>query len=76
MKASNYARVWGNRCQNAKGYLRFLDYTALETGIEAKMPEKDIEMQATKQKYEQDIQDIREETNQRFSQIMSMIILN
>jgi hypothetical protein len=76
MKASNYARVWGNRCQNAKGYLRFLDYTALETGIEAKMPEKDIEMQATKQKYEQDIQAIREETNQRFSQIMSMIILN
>ena len=30
-------------------------------------------MQAMKQKYEHDIQTIREETNQRFNQIMSMI---
>jgi integrase/recombinase XerD len=37
------------------------------------LSEKDIEMQAMKQKYDQDLQAIREETNQRFSQIMSMI---
>ena len=74
MEASIMVRVWENRCQNAKEYLRFLHYTALETKrIEAKMPEKDMEMQAMKQKYEQDLQTIREETNQRFSQIMSMI---
>jgi len=30
-------------------------------------------MQAMKQKYKQDIQTIREETNQRFNQIISMI---
>ena len=30
-------------------------------------------MQAMKQKYDQDLKAIREETNQRFSQIMSMI---
>ena len=37
------------------------------------MSEKDMEMQTMKQKYEQDLQTMREETNQRFSQIMSMI---
>jgi hypothetical protein len=57
-------------------YLTFLDYIALEArgkSIEAKMSEKDREMRAMKEKYELDIQAIREETNQRFSQIMSMI---
>ena len=57
-------------------YLTFLDYTALEArgkSIESKLSEKDREMQAMKQKYEHDIQRIREETNQRFNQIMSMI---
>ena len=57
-------------------YLTFLDYTALEVrgkSIESKLSEKDREMQAMKQKYEHDIQRIREETNQRFNQIMSMI---
>jgi hypothetical protein len=37
------------------------------------MSEKDREMQAMKQKYELEIQAIREETNQRFSQIISTI---
>ena len=35
-----------------KEYLRFLDCTALEAGIEAKMSERDSEMQAMKQKYD------------------------
>ena len=57
-------------------YLTFLDYTAVEArgkSIEAKLSEKDIEMRAVKEKYEQDLQTMREETNQRFNQIMSMI---
>jgi len=37
------------------------------------LSEKDREMQAMKQKYDQDLQAIREETNQRFSQLMSII---
>ncbi len=60
-------------------YFSFLDYTALEAGgksIEAKLSEKDIEMQTMKQKYEQNLQTIREETNQRFNQIISMMQLN
>jgi hypothetical protein len=60
-------------------YLTFLDYTALEARgktIESKLSEKDMEMQAMKQKYEHDIQAIRDETNQRFNQIMSMIQRN
>jgi hypothetical protein len=44
--------------------------------IEVKLSEKDREMQAMKQKYEHDIQTIREETNQRFNQIISMIQQN
>ena len=57
-------------------YLTFLDYTALEVrgkSIESKLSEKDREMQVMKQKYDHDIQTIRDETNQRFNQIMSMI---
>ena len=57
-------------------YLTFLDYSALEvTGksIEAKLSEKDREMRVIKEKYERDIQAIRDETNQRFNQIISII---
>jgi integrase len=72
-KESERREIYLTKCMK---YLTFLDYTSLEArgkSIEAKLSEKDIEMQAMKQKYEQDIQIIREETNQRFSQIMSMI---
>ena len=41
--------------------------------IELKLSEKDREMQDIKEKYEHDIQVIREETNHRFSQIISII---
>jgi len=57
-------------------YLTFLDYAALEArgkSIEAKMSEKDSELQLMKQKYDHDLQAMREETNARFSQIISMI---
>ena len=54
-------------------YLTFLDYTTLEaTGknIEAKLEEKDDEMQAMKIKYEQDMRAMREEMENRFQQIL------
>ena len=72
-KESERREIYLTKCMK---YLTFLDYTALEArgkSIEAKLSEKDREMQAMKQKYEHDIQAIREETNQRFNQIISMI---
>ena len=57
-------------------YLTFLDYSALEaTGksIEAKLKEKDSEMQAMRTKYEQDMQKMREEMESRFQQILAKI---
>jgi hypothetical protein len=72
-KESERREIYLTKCMK---YLTFLDYTALEArgkSIESKLSEKDREMQAMKQKYDQDIQTIREETNQRFNQIISMI---
>jgi integrase len=60
-------------------YFTFLDYVTLEArgkSIDARMSEKDREMRAMKEKYEHDIQTMREETNQRFNQIISMIQQN
>ncbi len=75
-KESERREIYLTKCMK---YLTFLDYTALEArgkSIESKLSEKDREMQAMKQKYEHDIQSIRDETNQRFNQIMSMIQRN
>jgi integrase len=72
-KESERREIYLTKCMK---YLTFLDYIALEArgkSIESKLSEKDREMQAIKEKYEQDIQAIRDETNQRFSQIISMI---
>jgi len=72
-KESERREIYLTKCMK---YLTFLDYTAVEArgkSIEAKLSEKDIEMRAVKEKYEQDLQTMREETNQRFNQIMSMI---
>ena len=72
-KESERREIYLTRCMK---YLTFLDYSALEaTGksIEAKLSEKDREMRVIKEKYERDIQAIRDETNQRFNQIISMI---
>ena len=72
-KESERREIYLTKCMK---YLTFLDYIAVEArgkSIEAKLSEKDRELQAMKEKYEQDIQTIREETNQRFNQIMSMI---
>ena len=67
------------RIDNYRIYsISFLIYSTPEArgkSIEVKLSD-DIEMQAMKQKYEQDIQTIRDETNQRFNQIMSMIQYN
>ena len=68
--------IYSTKCMK---YLTFLDYTTLETqgkNIEAKLREKDSEMQAIKDKYELELEMIRDETNQKFNQIMSMIQQN
>jgi hypothetical protein len=75
-KESERREIYLTKCMK---YLTVLDYTALEARgkiIESKLSEKDREMRAIKEKYEQDLQTMREETNQRFNQIMSMIQLN
>ncbi|MGA7899701.1 MAG: tyrosine-type recombinase/integrase [Nitrososphaeraceae archaeon] len=72
-KESERREIYLTKCMK---YLTFLDYTALEArgkSIESKLSEKDREMQAMKQKYDQDLESIREETNQRFNQIIYMI---
>lgn len=68
--------IYATKCMK---YLTFLDYTTLEArgkGIESKLREKDRELQDIKEKYESEIQSIREETNQKFNQIMAMIQQN
>jgi integrase len=75
-KESERREIYLTKCMK---YLTFLDYIALEArgkSIESKLSEKDKEMRAMKEKYEHDIQAIREETNQRFNQIMNMIQYN
>jgi integrase len=60
-------------------YLTFLDYSMLEArgkSIEAKLQEKDQEIDLMKEKYESELQAIRDETNQKFNQIMTMIQYN
>jgi integrase len=68
--------IYATKCMK---YLTFLDYTTLEArgkGIEAKLREKDRELHDMKEKYENEIESIREETNQKFNQIMAMIQQN
>jgi integrase len=68
--------IYATKCMK---YLTFLDYTALEArgkGIEDKLSEKDRELQDMKEKHESEIESIREETNQKFNQIMTMIQQN
>ena len=70
------AEIYSTKCMK---YLTFLDYTTFEaTGknIDAKLQEKDSEIQAMKTKYEHDMKAMREEMNQQFSQIMLMIQQN
>jgi integrase len=76
VKEPERREIYATRCMK---YLTFLDYTTLEatgTNIQAKLQEKDSEIQAMKTKYEQDMKAVREEMNQQFSQIMSMIQQN
>jgi integrase len=68
--------IYATKCMK---YLTFLDYTTLEArgkSIEAKLQEKDREMNAMKEKYESELQAIRDETNQKFYQLMLLIQKN
>ena len=51
------------------------DLTASQK-LESLRKEKDRELQGMKKKYENEIESIREETNQKFNQIMAMIQQN
>lgn len=76
VKEPERREIYASKCMK---YLTFLDYTTLEaTGknIEAKISEKDSEMQAMKIKYEQEMKCMRDEMNQQFNQIMSLIQQN
>jgi integrase len=75
-KETDRREIYATKCMK---YLTFLDYSTLEArgkSIETKLREKDREMDAMKEKYETEIQAIRDETNQKFSQIMAMIQQN
>jgi integrase len=68
--------IYATKCMK---YLTFLDYTTLEArgkSIEANLREKDREIAGLKEKYEQDMEAMREEMNERFIQIMSVIQQN
>ena len=70
------AEIYATRCMK---YLTFLDYSTLEaTGktIEAKMNELEKEKQKMGQKYEQEIQELREQTDRKLSEIVMMIQKN
>jgi hypothetical protein len=76
IKEQERREIYTNKCMK---YLTFLDYTTLEArgkSIEVKLREKDREIQAMKDKYESEIEAIRDETNQKFNQIMAMIQQN
>jgi integrase len=75
-KESERREIYATKCMK---YLTFLDYTTLEIrgkNIEAKLLEKDNEIQAMKTRHEQDMDAMRQEMNKQFGQIMSMIQQN
>ena len=69
VRAATYA-------EKAMKYLTFLDYTTLEAkgkSIEAKLQEKDREIFSIKEKYENDLREMREEMETKFQQILAKI---
>jgi integrase len=68
--------IYATKCMK---YLTFLDYTTWEArgkSIEANLQEKDREIAGLKEKNEQDMKAMREEMNQKFSQIVLLIQQN
>lgn len=64
-KEPDRRQIYATRCMK---YLTFLDYATLEaTGrsIEAKLQEKDREIYSIKEKYEQDLREMREEMEKK-----------
>jgi len=75
VKEPERREIYATKCMK---YLTFLDYTTLEatgTNIQAKLQEKDSEIQAMKIKYEQDMKAMREEMETRFQQLFAKIDL-
>jgi integrase len=70
------AEIYANKCMK---YLTFLEYSTLEaTGKtnEARINELEKEKQIMGQKYEQEIQELREQTDRKLNEIMYMIQKN
>jgi integrase len=68
--------IYTTKCMK---YLTFLDYSVLEArgkSIETKLREKDQEIDLMKEKYESELQAIRDETNEKFNQLMVLIQKN
>jgi phenylalanyl-tRNA synthetase alpha subunit len=55
---------------------KILEQEAIKKQLEKLRIDKEIEAQSIQQKHEQDLQKMREEMNQQFSQIISMIQQN
>ena len=65
--------LYATKCMK---YITFLDYQTLETtgrNIEAKLQEKDKEIHAVKEKYEHDLNAIREEMESKFQTLLAKI---
>jgi integrase len=72
-KEPDRRETYATKCMK---YLTFLDYTTLEaTGknIDAKLHEKDSEIAGLKEKYEHDMNTMREEMENKFQQILTKI---
>jgi integrase len=72
-KEHDRRQLYATKCMK---YLTFLDYTTFEiTGknIEAKLLEKDREIRMIRTKYENDLNNMREEMETKFQMIFSMI---
>ena len=72
-KEAERRQLYATKCMK---YLTFLDYATFEIAgknIESKLQEKDREMQVIKEKYQQDLQDIRNEMEGKFQILLAKI---
>jgi integrase len=75
-KPSVRAEIYANKCMK---YLTFLEYSTLEASgksLEARIEEIAKEKQIMSQKYEQQMQELREQTDRKLNDIISMIQKN
>ncbi|HEY7078153.1 MAG TPA: site-specific integrase, partial [Nitrososphaeraceae archaeon] len=74
-KEQERRQLYATKCMK---YLTFLDYTTFEVAgknLESKLQEKDREIQSIREKYEQDLKDIRDEMEGKFQILLQKIDL-